>query len=365
MANYHSENEILKRRYTFFLEAAHGKQCSTADASLKAIERFEISTGFKPFSKFHLEQVRAFRSHLADATGRHGRPLSAATITSTLKRLRDFFLWLSREPGYRSKINANDVQHFMPTDQDRRIASARREKHVASLEDINLVLSLMPTVTDVDFRNRAMIAFAILSGARDGAMASFRLKHVSLSAQTVFHDGREVNSKRRKTFTSNFFPVGSEPLKIVADYIGMLIKLGFSPDDPLFPASRPSKRADGNLSRDCLSRECLRSAEQIREVFRAAFARAGLPYANPHSFRNTLVRLGQRRCRSPEEWKAWSQNLGHESETTTFVGYGYVPAARPAEIIRSLEDAPRPGVSSDEIAALEKLVNRIKAAGAA
>jgi len=43
-----------------------------------------------------------------------------------------------------------------------------------------------------------------------------------------------------------------------------------------------------------------------------------LPYFNPHSFRNTLVRLGQEICRSPEEFKSWSQNLGHEKVLTTF-----------------------------------------------
>lgn len=35
----------------------------------------------------------------------------------------------------------------------------------------------------------------------------------------------------------------------------------------------------------------------------------------------TLVRLGQEVCQSPEEFKAWSQNLGHEQVLTTFLNY--------------------------------------------
>jgi hypothetical protein len=35
-----------------------------------------------------------------------------------------------------------------------------------------------------------------------------------------------------------------------------------------------------------------------------------LPYFNPHSFRKTLALLGGRICKTPEEYKAWSQNLG-------------------------------------------------------
>ena len=66
------------------------------------------------------------------------------------------------------------------------------------------------------------------------------------------------------------------------------------------------------------------------------FTAAGLPYFNPHSFRNTLVQLGQEVCKTPEEYKAWSQNLGHEKVLTTFLNYGEVACQRQGEIIREL-----------------------------
>ena len=69
---------------------------------------------------------------------------------------------------------------------------------------------------------------------------------------------------------------------------------------------------------------------------RAKFA--DLSYFNPHSFRNTLVRLGQSVCQTPEEFKAWSQNLGHEKVLTTFLSYGHVEGARQGEIIRGLTE---------------------------
>ncbi len=111
-----------------------------------------------------------------------------------------------------------------------------------------------------------------------------------------------------------------------------------------------------------LSREPWRTAEPIRQIFRKAFAAAGLPYVNPHSFRNTLVRLGQRLCRTPEEWKVWSQSLGHESEATTFVGYGHVPMDRQAEIMRGLT-GPRFASLPDglDIDALEKFLKSANA----
>lgn len=362
MPKYCPENERVKRDYAFFLQAASGKQDATIDAALRAIERFETSSGRKPFSKFHVEQARSFRATLADQTGRDGRPLSAATITTTLKHLRNFFLWLSREPGFRSKLNANDANYFTPSEQDRRIAGARREGPVPSLEEVAHVLRAMPDKTSIEKRNRAVIAFAILTGARDGALASLRLKHVNLSARSVFQDGREVNTKRRKTFVTHFFPVGQEPFEIVADYIALLThELGFGPDDPLFPATQMAQTEDRNFAAIGLARTNWRTTGPIRQIFRDAFTSAGLPYVNPHTFRKTLVRLGEAICRSPEEWKAWSQNLGHESEMTTFVGYGQVPGHRQAEIMRSLTNPSPATIEGLNIDALEAFLQSAKA----
>jgi hypothetical protein len=59
---------------------------------------------------------------------------------------------------------------------------------------------------------------------------------------------------------------------------------------------------------------------------------------NPHSVRNTLVQLGELRCESPEEFKAWSRNLGHDGVLTTFTSYGQVASGRQGQIIRRLAE---------------------------
>jgi hypothetical protein len=84
-----------------------------------------------------------------------------------------------------------------------------------------------------------------------------------------------------------------------------------------------------------LERRHWSNAGPIRTIFKEAFASAGLPYFNPHSFRKTLALLGQTLCRTPEEYKAWSQNLGHEHILTTFCNYGDVSSHRQMEILRS------------------------------
>jgi len=88
-------------------------------------------------------------------------------------------------------------------------------------------------------------------------------------------------------------------------------------------------------------------AAPVRAIFREAFAAAGLPYFNPHSLRNTLVRLGEERCQTPEQFKAWNQNLGHEGALTTLYSYGEVSGKRQGEIIQGLSK-PRETAAVDE-----------------
>ena len=112
-----------------------------------------------------------------------------------------------------------------------------------------------------------------------------------------------------------------------------------------------------------LSTEHWSNAAAIRRIFREAFASAGLPYFHPHSFRNTLVRLGQKTCQTPEQFKARSQNLGHEGVLTTFTSYGEVAARRQGEFIHAPGNCPvnSAGERTDEMA--EALVRKMLALG--
>ena len=195
----------------------------------------------------------------------------------------------------------------------------------------------MPTDTEIERRNRALVAFTLLTGARDSAIASMKLKHVDLIVGCVNQDAREVKTKFSKTFNTFFFPVGEEIREIVTEWVSYLRdeKL-WGNDDPLFPSTRIEVGPSRQFEAAGLKRAHWSTATPIRKIFRDAFTAAGLPYFNPHSFRNTLVQLGQEVCKTPEQFKAWSQNLGHEKVLTTFLSYGEVGCQRQGEIIREL-----------------------------
>ena len=346
MSSHNATNERVKRRYFGYLKEAKRHSEATVDAAAKALSRFEAFTGYRDFKVFHVEQAIAFKRRLSgDAAQSGGKTLSKATLHATFAHLKRFFTWLAGQPGYRSRLRYSDADYFSLSDKDTRIATARRERPFPTVEQVTHVIVLMPNGSDVERRNRALLAFALLTGARDSAIASLKLKHIDLAASAVYQDAREVKTKFSKSFTTYFFPVGDVIRQILVEWVNHLRQdLLRGNDDPLFPATRTVIGADHQFQASGLRREHWSSAAPIRAVFREAFTHAGLPYFNPHALRHTLVRLGEMRCRTPEEFKAWSQNLGHEGVLTTLYSYGAVATSRQGEIIANLSSVRQPEV---------------------
>jgi integrase len=340
MTAHNPDNERIKRQYLAYLKEAKRHSEPTVDAVAKALARFETDTKFRDFRAFHSEQAIAFKKHLAEQDSKvTGEKLSKATLHATVVHLKRFFQWLAWQPGYKSRLRYTDAEFFNLSEKDMRVATARREKAFPTMEQVKHVVATMPATSDIERRNRTLVAFTLLTGARDGAIASMRLKHVDLSTGSVYQDARQVKTKFSKTFTTFFFPVGDEVHRIVTDWVIYLreVKL-WGNEDPLFPATKLVVGATRQFEVAGLKREHWSSAAPIRAIFRDAFRSAGLPYFNPHSLRTTLVHLASTFCRTPDDFKAWSQNLGHEDVLTTFYSYGQVGTRLQGEIIRGLAE---------------------------
>lgn len=348
MAKHNPANARIKREYFTYLKEAKRRDEASIDAVAKALARFEEENGHKDFKSFHKQQAVAFKRKLDEATAiKTGKPLSRATVHSTLSALRAFFEWLAGQPGYKSRLRYSDADYFNLSEKDVRVAKAVRVKAFPTLEQIHHVLSTMPTGSPMELRNRALIAFAILTGARDGALASFKLKHVDLAQGRVDQDARDVRTKASKTFSTWFFPIGGDALAIVEHWCEYLrSELLWGDDDALFPATQIGRGDTGGFQPVGLRRLGWHGAGPIRDIFRNAFAAAALPYYNPHSFRDTLAQLGERICPTMEALKAWSLNFGHAGMMTTLTSYGSMAPYRQAELIRGLSDA-KPAAAVD------------------
>lgn len=265
MRSHHPKNERIKRRYLAFLEGPKRLSVSSADQVAAAIAQFEVSTGYKDFAKFHIEQARKFKRQLDEQLNSEtGKPLAKATIHSRLMAVKAFFQWLAGQSGYK-RISYSDAEYFNPSANDSRIATARRERPAPTIDQIRQVIFSIRPETYVDRRDQALLAAALLFGARDDAMASLALRHVDLDARTVFQDARTVRTKNRKTFTSWFFPIGDDIKAIVVEWIGFLkSELMFRPDDPLFPSTLVAPDADGLFAPTGLDSRFWKNADAIR-----------------------------------------------------------------------------------------------------
>lgn len=123
------------------------------------------------------------------------------------------------------------------------------------------------------------MALLLLTGMRDAAAVSLKIKHISIERGYVFQDPREVNTKFSKTIETFFFPVGYDVVAIVNDWVNLLTseKL-FSPNDPLFPKTLVEPGEQRSFEARGLSRKHWADASPVRAIFKAAFARIGLPY---------------------------------------------------------------------------------------
>lgn len=339
MTKCNPKNERLKKDYFRYLSEAKGKSAATLDGIRKSLHRYEEYHRLKNFAPLHREQAIAFKKHLSNQkTERSHESLSKSTVLTTLNHIKTFFEWLACNPEYRRKIHLPDIAYFSLSDKETRIAKTQKYKSVATLEQIRRVLATMPINTEVERRNRAIIAFTILTGVRDSALISLKLRHVRIEEELVVQDPAEVKTKFSKRIDTYFFPVGDDIKQIVVEWVQYLYEQKlYSHDTPLFPRTHTVHDAEHGFKVAGVEPLHWSTTSAVRQIFRDAFTRAGLPYYNPHSFRNTLVQLGYKMCvGNIEALKAWSQNLGHESMLTTLISYGTINTHRQGEVIRGL-----------------------------
>lgn len=271
MTKYNPKNERIKRDYFRFQKEAGRKADKTLDQIRKALSRFESYTKHKDFATFNREQAIGFKKNLAEQKNRRtNQPISKATMLSTLNALQEFFRWLAWQPGYKSRLHVPDIEYFNLTEKEIRIAKTVKHKNFPTLEQIRKVIFSMPTESEIQRRNRALIAFTILTGMRDSALASLRLKHVDLTRDPplIRQEPDMVNTKFSKQIMTFLFPVGDDIKEIALDWIRELReeKL-YGGNDPVFPRTKLAHDENLSFAAQGLEPVCWNTTTPIRKIF--------------------------------------------------------------------------------------------------
>lgn len=324
MPEFNPVNEFVKKQYEEILLHARHRDPKTVHMVWNNINMFENFTGHADFKTFNPEQAKSFKASLEKQVNQKGEPLSLSTIRTILKNIRDFFEWLAIHPKYIRKVDGRAIQYLRLSDNANRAGRASRPKTPPSLEQLEKVLLAMPDETDIEKRNRAMFAFVIITCVRNDSLVTLKIKDVDATKKTVWQNPLHVRTKRRKGIVTGFvravMPCAEDIVLEWFRYADEVLKL--QPNDPLFPKALVACNPETmSFEVQGLSKEHWANTQPVRDIFKRAFQAVGVPYFNPHLFRNTVCKWALKNC-SQYQYKALSQNLGHDNAMTTYNAYG-------------------------------------------
>jgi len=322
--------------YFRYLTQAKGRKPGSVRKAENAIHCWIKENGKYDFhDRLNSDMIITFKTKMRDM---HRKPkkLSPGSVMDILLQLKQFFQWLSLQPGYKSKINSSDLQYFQPSPEEISYRAHHRAKDYPTLQQVKLLAKSILINSPVDMRDRALVALLLISGIRIDAAASLTIGSFNRKKMYIDQDPKDgVRTKFTKYIKTYLINFDDELFDTVAQWFDYLLKDGSGNRDPLFPKAKVEQDGLAFVKSTELCREFI-SASQMRRTIKQRCLSAGLPYFNPHSFRHACVALAFESATNAQEIKAISQNLGHETAVHVINTYGQLPEKTIETIIRSL-----------------------------
>jgi integrase len=136
---------------------------------------------------------------------------------------------------------------------------------------------------------------------------------------------------------------------------------GFGSQDPLFPRSKLTQGEDSLSFQIATEVEPIfwKGTGRIRDIFKKRAEAAGLRYHPPHSFRHLAVELALKYCNTGEQFKAISQNFGHDHVATTISSYANYNPQKLSHILKSMDFSGEPLETLEEkLDALREMIKK-------
>ena len=356
------KNEILKREFTSYLKEVEGATEATIDSYLRAINKYEEVTDFLDFSKFNKHTAIKFKE-IIRSLERRGEPVSILTIRTYLIHTSKYFKWLSFQPGYRNKINSNDVKYLKPSNLEEIQASKPRKTKSPDLEYVIKLCKSIKIQNDIDLRDRALISFLFLVPIRIDAAISLPLGCVDETNMIVQQDPRmNVRTKFTKYIISPIFPFDEQLMKNIQGWVMHLKLKGFTETDPIFP--RRKKEFQENImaykKQSELSKEFWANSTPVRTMLRKRSESAELTYFSPHRFRDGTLKHALAYVEDGIQMKAVSQSFGHEHITTSMMNYGNLNESELTNTIAGMNFESLPISNNEMLNELRKMISEKK-----
>jgi site-specific recombinase XerD len=206
------QNEAIKRGFFEQLKGGRGFSKSSVRSHAEAINQWQIFTKNEDFSAYDKSKAVAFTEWLntRPAKTKSGK-ISLVTQDNYLRRVKKFFVWLSDQPGYKSKILKGDVDYLRLSKADAQVARSGTTKKMPTFDDARKIIENISGQSEIDRRDRALISFALITGARIFATVSLKMKNFDKTLKQIDQNpGDGVKTKNSKRILTTFFPIGWE-----------------------------------------------------------------------------------------------------------------------------------------------------------
>ena len=336
---------MIKRRFYDYLKNSKRFSSKSVEKYEKAIWRWEDFSNHADFADFNPTAAIAFKEWLATKKkARSQDSLGLSYRYDVLRFLKLFFEWLSKQPGYK-RINQTAVDYLNSSWAEARMATQPRGIVYPSVEEIRTVIESIRGTSEVEMRDRALLSLVFLTGARISATMTLPLKSFDRDKLIIIQDPAfGIKTKFSKRIVSALLPLSyKEPLNYFLAWFDYLQnKRNFTPNDPIFPATKTKSELDNNISyhnTGLVQPTFWESSTTPRTIFKKRFADAGVKYYHPHTLRHLLVKEFTKMPLTEEQKKAFSQNLGHDNIGTTFGshGYGQLTEDRQIEVMKGID----------------------------
>lgn len=300
----------------------------TVDAHITAIREFEAFHKRKDFGAVTIQDAADYRDELV----RDVKEKSRSTLQHRAAHLRTFFRWLVDQDGYQRKLNKTICDYFVLGKEATAKALGASPKKFPTPSDLEQMLQCAPAATLIQRRDRAIFAASFLFGTRSDATASLRLGFIDITNGKVTQDATRMRVKNSKSQITFWFPVDTAFRDIMTGWVAELCDLGCHAEDALFPPDQALANSRRLMDAGRSPIQPWSTDAGVRSAFARICNAAGVDYFPPHSAKHYLGWLRDEVCKTSEQRRAWSQNLGHENEVTTELHYRRVSEERQGSI---------------------------------
>lgn len=341
MQKVNVENEKIKHKYYEFLKESQGYSELTINAIKKAIYRYEEFSGFEDFSRFNQKRAVEFKKWLEVKTDpRTKKQISISTVYQYIRHLKDFFKWLCYQSGYKSKICMTDVEFLRLPKEKARLAVSKKREYYPTMEQVKKVIESIEIKTETDLRDKALLCFTLLSGARDNAIRTLPICCFNEQTLQVNQDPKlGVKTKFNKHIRSVLYRFDNDMLEYFLQWYRYIkMEKLFGNMSPIFPKNKVENAEDAKaFISNAVEDNFWQSVTSMREIFKQRFVNAGIEYFPPHTFRHLAVVTAVSKCKNGHEIKAVSQNFGHEDVGTTMTTYGTLTNTQMTSLITNMD----------------------------